>query len=103
MAKKGKDKSCCTPTDIGVGCCKVESLISIDERGQMILPKEIRDRANIRAGDKLAAVSWEKNGEICCISLIKAEDFAEMVKDLLGPMMEEILKKKKDKIKVEPK
>jgi len=26
-----------------------------------------------------------------------------MVKDLLGPMMEEILKKKKDKIKVEPK
>ncbi|GAI01954.1 unnamed protein product, partial [marine sediment metagenome] len=32
-----------------------------------------------------------KGGEICCISLIKAEDFAEMVKDLLGPMMEEIL------------
>ena len=63
MAKKGKDKSCCTPTDIGVGCCKVESLISVDERGQMILPKEIRDRANIRAGNKLAAVSWEKNGD----------------------------------------
>ncbi|GAG66976.1 unnamed protein product [marine sediment metagenome] len=65
--------------------------------------KEMDAFIGIRAGDKLAAVSWEKNGEICCISLIKAEDFAEMVKDLLGPMMEEILKKKKDKIKVEPK
>ncbi|GAH87375.1 unnamed protein product [marine sediment metagenome] len=57
MAKKGKDKSCCTPTDIGVGCCKVESLISVDERGQMILPKEIRDRANIRAGDNVSEMS----------------------------------------------
>jgi len=74
-----------------MGCCKVESLISLDERGQMVLPKEIRDKAKIRAGDKLAVISWEKEGKICCISLIKAEDFAEMVKGLLGPMMKEIL------------
>ena len=32
-----------------------------------------------------------KNGQVCCISLIKAEDFTEMVKDLLGPMMKEIM------------
>jgi len=72
-------------------CCKVESLISIDERGQMVLPKEIRDKAKIRAGEKLAVISWEKEGKVCCISLIKAEDFAEMVKGLLGPMMKEII------------
>jgi len=74
-----------------MGCCKVESLISIDERGQMVLPKEIRDKAKIRAGEKLAVISWEKEGKVCCISLIKAEDFAEMVKGLLGPMMKEII------------
>jgi len=74
-----------------MGCCKVESLISVDERGQMVLPKEIRDKAKIRAGDKLAVISWEKEGKVCCISLIKAEDFAEMVKGLLGPVMKEIL------------
>lgn len=95
MAKKDKNKSRCMPADIGVGCCKVESLISIDERGQMVLPKEIREKANIRAGDKLAVVGWEKEGKICCISLIRAEDFAEMVEALLGPMMEEVLKKRK--------
>ncbi len=69
------------------GCCRVESLISVDERGQMVLPKEIRERAGIQAGDKLAVVSWEKNGEVCCISLIKANDLTGLVKDLLGPMM----------------
>ena len=72
-------------------CCKVEALVSIDERGQMILPKEIRDKANIRAGDKLAVTSWEKDGKICCISLIRAEELTEMVKGMLGPVMKEIL------------
>ena len=56
-----------------------------------MLPKEVRDKAKIRAGDKLAVVSWEKDGKVCSISLIKAEDFTEMVKGLLGPVMKEIL------------
>ncbi len=93
MAKKNKDGSCCEPGGKGISCCKVESLISIDERGQMVLPKEIRDKANIQAGDKLAVVSWEKAGKVYCISLIKAEDFAGMVKGLLGPLVEDILQK----------
>lgn len=90
MTKKGNEY-CCPSRE--VACCKVEALISVDERGQMVLPKETRDKANIHAGDKLAVISWEKDEEVCCISLIKAEDFAEMVKGLLGPMMKEILEK----------
>lgn len=73
-----------------VSCCKVESLISVDERGQMVLPKEIREKTGIRPGDKLALVSLEKNGKICCMTLIKAEEFGDMVKGLLGPMMKEM-------------
>ena len=91
MVSKNENGPCCVPTDRGTGCCKVESIISIDDRGQMVLPKEIRDRANIRAGDKLAVISWEKGEKVCCISLIKAEDLTEMVKDMLGPVMKEIL------------
>jgi len=72
-------------------CCNVEALVSIDERGQMILPKEIRDKANIHAGDKLAVTCWEKDGEICCISLIRAEQLTEMVKSVLSPIMKDIL------------
>jgi len=87
MAKKGKDASCCTPSSN----CKVESIITVDERGQMVLPKELREKAKIGAGDKLAVASWEVNGEVCCITLMKVEDLVEMVKGRLGPVMKEIL------------
>jgi antitoxin PrlF len=70
--------------------CRVESLVSVDERGQMVLPKELRDRAKIRPGDKLALISWEKNGEICCLSLVKTENFKGMLANLLGPMIKEM-------------
>jgi antitoxin PrlF len=32
-------------------------MVSVDERGQMVLPKDLREKANIKAGDKLAVVS----------------------------------------------
>ena len=92
MANKEKIERCCLPGDVGMGCCKVESLVSVDERGQMVLPKETREKANIGAGDKLALVSWEKDSKICCMFLIKAEELAGMVKSMLGPIMKEILK-----------
>ena len=91
MPKKAIGNSCCAPMDEKASCCKVEALISIDERGQMVLPKEIRDKANIRAGDKLAVVSWGKGDKAYCLSLMKAEDLTEMVKGILGPVMKEIL------------
>ena len=88
-----KDENCCLPTGGKTSCCKVEALVSVDERGQMVLPKETRDKANIHAGDKLAIVSWEKDGEAFCLSLIKAKDLTEMVKGMLGPVMEDVLQK----------
>lgn len=91
MAKKNQKASFCAPISKEMGSCKVESIINIDERGQMVLPKELRDRANIRAGDKLAIVSWDKGEEICCLYLIKAEHLAERVKDFLGPMMKDMV------------
>lgn len=67
-----------------LGCCKVEAVVPIDERGQMVLPKEIRERAQIKAGDKLAVVTGEQNGKVCCIALIKAEELDSTVKSILG-------------------
>jgi antitoxin PrlF len=78
------------PGDPGKNSCKVEAVVSVDERGQMVLPKELRDRAHIRAGDKLAAVSCERDGEVCCISLIKVEELSATVKGFLGPIFKEL-------------
>ncbi|HUU75942.1 MAG TPA: HgcAB-associated protein [Methanoregulaceae archaeon] len=70
--------------------CSVEAVVSVDARGQMVLPKEIRERANISPGDRMAVVFWEHEGNVCCITLIKATHFSGMVKSLLGPMMENL-------------
>ena len=91
VVEEDENQVCCMPTDKGGSYCKVESLISVDERGQMVLPKEVRTKANIQAGDKLALVSWEKEGKICCLCLVKAEELTDMVKGILGPLMKEIL------------
>lgn len=91
MSKKNQKVSFCGPVGKEMSCCKVESIISVDERGQMVLPKELRDKAKIRPGDKLAIVSWDKGGEICCFYLIKTEYLADRVKDFLGPMMKDMV------------
>jgi AbrB family looped-hinge helix DNA binding protein len=70
---------------------KVESVVSVDERGQMVLPKELRNKAGISAGDKLVVVSWEKDGAVCCLSLIKASSLADNVKGLLGPLAAQLI------------
>jgi AbrB family looped-hinge helix DNA binding protein len=57
----------------------------------MVLPKELRDKAGIKGGDKLAVITWEKDGKVCCLSLIKVEEFSGMIKGLLGPLMGDVL------------
>jgi AbrB family looped-hinge helix DNA binding protein len=92
MAKEDKQKgSCCVSASGVTSCCRVEALISVDERGQMVLPKELRERGNIKAGDKLALISWEKDGEVCCLTLIKADNLAERVREFLGPIMKNVV------------
>lgn len=66
-----------------LNCCKVQAVVPVDERGQMVLPKDIRKKANIKAGDKLAVVTAEQENQVCCIALIKAERLEETVKDIL--------------------
>jgi len=91
MADEDGKQPCCGPAVMS--CCKVESIVSVDERGQMVLPKDLREKAKIRPGDKLAVVSMEKGGKICCLSLIKVEELESMVKSMLGPVMDEVFKR----------
>jgi len=90
LDKKNQEEPRCVPEDMT--CCKIEALVSIDDRGQMLLPKELREKANIHAGDKLAITSWGKGGRVGCIFLTKAEELSDMVRTMLGPVMKDITK-----------
>jgi len=92
MTKKRTSNGSCTSDENMCDCnpCSaynVEAILSVDERGQMVLPKEVREKAGIKTGTKLALISWEKEGSICCLALIKADDLSRMVKEELEPLM----------------
>lgn len=54
-------------------CTPLESVVSVDDRGQLVLPKEIRERWGLKGGDKLAIMTCIKGGEICCVTMVKAD------------------------------
>jgi AbrB family looped-hinge helix DNA binding protein len=94
MANKKTIDECCNSSGSSCGCdqgsgCKVEAVLSVDERGQMVLPKDVREKAGINTGNKLALISWEKDGSICCLALMKVEALSGMVKEVLDPLMKE--------------
>lgn len=68
----------------------MESVVSVDERGQMVLPRKVRALASIRTGERLAVIVWRKENALCCISLVKVEALTAMTQKLLGPMMKEL-------------
>lgn len=84
-----KRSSCGSSGEGGRGhvCCRVEALVGVDERGQMVLPKKVREKAGIKAGDKLAVVSWKAGGKISCLCLVKADEFGKMAREIIGPAM----------------
>lgn len=71
-------------------CCQVEAIVAVDDRGQMVLPKEVREKAGIKSGDKLAVVSCNMGGKTCCLMMMKTDELAGMVKTMMGPITKEI-------------
>ena len=67
--------------------CQVEAVLSIDSRGQIVIPKEVRKRANIRDGDKLALVSWMNRDEVCCLALIRTENLSSEVSEVMHTLL----------------
>jgi AbrB family looped-hinge helix DNA binding protein len=72
-------------------CCQVEAIVSFDERGQLVIPKDVRKKFNLKAGEKFAFVSCTDKEDLCCFTLIKTSALQGMVKNALGPFVKEIL------------
>jgi len=73
-------------------CCKVDAIVTIDSKGQIVLPKDVRERAKLKPNDKLAVVGCEQDGEICCIVMVKSERLRGAVSNVLGPMLKGVFK-----------
>ena len=99
-ARSAKGVACCDEGCCGAGssccglpasdCCRVEAVVGVDGRGQMVLPKDVRELAGIRADEKLAVVAWKDGDQVCCLGLVKVDDLADAVRRTYGPMLSEL-------------
>ena len=86
-------------------CCNVEAVVSFDERGQLVIPKDLRKKFGLNPGDKFALISCvqdqgacgtgdsESTPNLCCFTLVSTSHFEGMIKQTLGPMFSEIFAK----------
>ena len=70
-------------------CCKINAVVTVDAKGQIVLPKDLRERANIKPNDKLAIICVEKGDAVCCVVMMKADALGDTVKCMLGPILNE--------------
>jgi len=73
-----EEKKCCAPMEY-----QVEGIATIDERGQLVIPKQVRQSAGIEPGDRLAIAIGHRNGKVCCIQLIKAAELNKKVSEIV--------------------
>jgi antitoxin PrlF len=71
---------------------RVDAIVAVDSKGQIVLPKDIREKAKLKPGDKLAIVACEKEGEVCCLLMLKAEGLGEAVREVLSPALKQVIK-----------
>jgi antitoxin PrlF len=85
MPKKKEMSSSCCSGKSGAGSYRVESIVSVDNRGQMVLPKELRTKMDLKVNDKLAVISFPDDSG--CLLLLKSENLEQTLKNLLDPII----------------
>lgn len=69
-------------------CCSIEAIVTCDERGQIVLPKDIRQKMSIEAGDKLTLmILGSKNP--CCMMLMKAKNLESAATNIIKVIVKE--------------
>jgi len=75
--------------------CRIDAVVTMDVKGQIVLPKDLREKANFKPNDKIAVVACEKDGQVCCITLLKAEKLVGAVTKTLGPLLKGVTNQEK--------
>jgi AbrB family looped-hinge helix DNA binding protein len=72
-------------------CCGVEAVVTVDSKGQIVLPKDVREKIKLKPNDKLAIIICGRGDEACCLIMVKKENLGESVKSFLSPILSEVL------------
>jgi len=71
-------------------CCEIEAVVSFDERGQLVFPKDVRKKFNLKAGEKFLMISCTNEAGLCCFTMVKTDAVNKMVGKVINPMLKNI-------------
>lgn len=66
---------------------ELEAVVSFDDRGQLVLPKELRKKYNLKAGEKFALISCTDKDGLCCLNLIKTKSLNTQIAKTISPIL----------------
>lgn len=58
---------------------KIEGIVTVGKRGQFVLPNELRSKLSVKGGDKLAIISYEKEGEVQALIFVRTGDLEDII------------------------
>lgn len=67
---------------------EIAGVVTISRKGQILLPKHLRDKARIKPSDKLIVMTLEMENEVHCILLLKTEELAETATRMKNSVLE---------------
>ena len=70
--------------------CEIEAVVSFDERGQLVFPKDVRKKFNLKAGEKFLMISCTNEAGLCCFTMVKTNAVNKMVGNAINPMLKNI-------------
>jgi antitoxin PrlF len=71
--------------------CRIDAVITMDAKGQVVLPKDLREKAGFMPNEKIAVVACETEGKVCCIVMVKAEKLVGAVSKTLAPLLKGVV------------
>ena len=78
-------------------CCRIDAIVSVDAKGQIVLPKDLREKADIKPNDKLAIIGFQRDNQVCCIIMLKVDALESTLKNLLGPVFKNVFQPEVEK------
>ncbi|MEJ5361849.1 MAG: HgcAB-associated protein [Spirochaetota bacterium] len=79
-----QNSNCCNSS------CSIEAVVSVDERGQLVLPKDLREKYGVKAGDKFVVITLNSKESLCCIAFVKADSLNAAVFEQIAPVFSNI-------------
>jgi antitoxin PrlF len=58
----------------------------LTQKGKSSYLKTSANKQKLQPNNKLALINFKRDGEVCCIAMVKVDELESTVKNMLGPV-----------------